>query len=156
MYLQNIHSALEIRQLHRYPAVKASRTKQCGIQLIRLIGGRQNDDGLRAVEAIHLRQKLIQGLLPLVIAAEAGAAALLADGIDLIDEDDAGRLLLGLLKEVANLRCTHAHKHFHKFRAGYGEEGNTGLACHGLRQQGLTGSGRTHKKGTLRDLRTNL
>ena len=37
-----------------------------------------------------------QGLLALVIAAPHASAALSADGVELVDEDDAGGVLLGL------------------------------------------------------------
>ena len=47
---------------------------------------------LVAVEAVHLGQQLVQGLLALVVAAQAaGTVTLFADGIDLIDKHDAGR-----------------------------------------------------------------
>ena len=38
----------------------------------------------------------LQGLLALVVAAAHARAALAADGVQLVDEDDARRVLLGL------------------------------------------------------------
>ena len=42
---------------------------------------------------VHLREDLVQRLLPLVVPALEAAArrALAADGVDLVDEDDAPR-----------------------------------------------------------------
>ena len=62
--------------------------------------GRREDDNARiGLEAVHLRQKLVQRIFALVVARESGVlAAGAADGVDLVDEDDAGSLLLGLLQ----------------------------------------------------------
>ncbi len=43
------------------------------------------------LEAVHLDQHLVQGLFALVVAAAEAGAALAADRVDLVDEDDAGR-----------------------------------------------------------------
>ena len=46
------------------------------------------------VEAVHLDQQLVERLLALLVAAADPSAALAADRVDLVDEDDAGRVLL--------------------------------------------------------------
>jgi hypothetical protein len=45
-----------------------------------------------------------------VTAAQPGAAVA-PDRVDLVHEDDAGRVLLGLLEEVANARGADADEH---------------------------------------------
>ena len=50
-------------------------------------------------------------------AAAQACATLTAHGIDFVDEDDAGRVFLGVFKHVAHSRGTHTHKHFHEVRA---------------------------------------
>merc|ERR1719426_775095 len=57
--------------------------------------------------------------------------------VGLVHEDDAGRVLLGLLEEVPHARGAHAHEHLHKLRARDGEEGHPGLARDGLREERL-------------------
>ena len=106
--------------------------------------------------AVHLGEELVQGLLPLVIAAHAGAVPLFADGVDFVDKDDAGGLLLGLFEEVPDLSRTHAHEHLHELRTGDGEEGHLGLAGHSLGQQGLAGARRSHQQRTLGQLGPDL
>ena len=49
--------------------------------------------------------------------AKAGAA-LAADRVDLIDEDDAWAVALGLVEEIAYSGCAHAHEHLHELRPG--------------------------------------
>ena len=83
-------------------------------------------------------------------AAKAGAAVT-THGVDLVDEDDAGRVLLALFEQVAHAACADAHEHFHEVRAGDAEEGHAGFARDGPRQQGLTRAGRAHHEHALRD-----
>ena len=59
-------------------------------------------------------------------AAQAGAA-LTAHGIDFIDKDEAGRVLLALNEQVAHTRCADAHEHLDEIRTGNGEKGNSRL-----------------------------
>ena len=54
---------------------------------------------LLGVESVHLGEQLIEGLLPLVVpAGDRADAARLAQGVELVDEDDAGCLLLAWAK----------------------------------------------------------
>ena len=57
------------------------------------------------------RRELVQRLLALVVAAAEAGAAMTADGVDFVDEDDAGRVLLGLLEHVAHAAGADADEH---------------------------------------------
>ena len=104
-------------------------------------------------EPVHLHQQLVEGLLAFVVTATQTGAALTTDGIDLIDENDARRVLLGLLEQIANPGCADADEHLDEVRAGDGEKGHPGLACDGAGQQRLTGSGRAVEQHALGDFR---
>jgi len=54
-----------------------------------------------------------------------------ADRVDLVDEDDAGRVLLALLEHVAHAAGADADEHLDEVRAGDGEERHVGLAGDG-------------------------
>ena len=150
MDTENLLSAIQIGQFHGNPAVKAAGTSQCRVKGLRTVGSCQDHNTGVTLEAIHFRQQLVQSLLPLIVSAHTAAGiSFLTDGIDLIDEHDTGCLFLGLLKEVTNLGCTHAHEHLHKFRAGDGEERHICFTGHGLSQHGLAGTGRAYKQHTL-------
>jgi len=84
--------------------VEATGTEQRLVEDLRTVRGGHDDHALRGVEPVHLRQELVERLLTLVVPAdEAGAARpRFADGVELVDEHDAGRLVLGLLEEVAD------------------------------------------------------
>ena len=95
---------------------------------------------------------MVEGLLPFVVAAADARTPLAADGIDLIDENDAGRLGLGLTEQIPHPTGTHPHEHLHEFGGGHREEGHSGLASDGLGEQGLAGTWRTHQQHTLGNL----
>ena len=90
-------------------------------------------------------------LLALVVTAAQAGAAMATDGVDLVDEDDAGRVLLALLEEVANAAGADADEHLDEVRAGDAEEGNARLAGDGAREQRLAGARRTDEQDALRD-----
>src|SRR6187455_1055599 len=73
------------------------------------------------------------------------------DRVDLVDEDDARRVLLALLEQVADTARADADEHLHEVRAADREEGDIGLARDGARQQRLPGSRRAHEQDALGD-----
>src|SRR3990172_198208 len=75
------------------------------------------------------------------MAAAETRAAMPADGVDLVDEYDAGRLFLGLLEHVPDPGGAYADEHLHKIRSRDGKEGNPRLARDGPRQQRLARAG---------------
>ena len=80
------------------------------------------------LEAVHLDEELVERLLALVVAAAEAGAALAADGVDLVDEDDAGRVLLGLVEEVADAARADADEHLDEIGAADAEERHARLA----------------------------
>ena len=86
--------------------VEAARAEQGGIENVLAVGRGDDDDALVGRETVHLD-------------AEA-SAALTADRIDLIDEDDGRGHPLGLLKEVADTARADADIEFDEVRAGNG------------------------------------
>ena len=149
MDLENFLSSLQIRKLHRYPAVKPARTKQRRIQGFRPVGGCQNHDAVIIFEPVHLCQKLVQSLFPLVVRRQL-IVPFLSHCVDFVDEHDTRGLLLRLFEQIPDLRGTHAHEHFHELGSGNGEERHIGLPGHRLRQHRLSGSRRPHQQNALR------
>ena len=87
-------------------------------------------------------------------AAHTGTTAS-CHGIDLINEHDTGRIVLRLFKQIAHTGCADTDEHFHEIRSGNAEKRYSGFACHGFRQQSLTGSGRSLQQNTLGNPRTD-
>ena len=99
-------------------AVETAGPAQRGIQGIGPVGGGQHHHPAGLVESVHLGEQLVQGLLPLVMPAAEAGAAVAADGVDLVHEDDARLVLLGLLEQVADAARADADEHLDEVRAG--------------------------------------
>lgn len=107
-----------------YLNVKTPRPQQRRIQIIAPVGGPEHDDALVLVEAIHLRQQLIDGLVGVGVQHTVGAFG--AHRVYLVDEHNARGPLLGRLckKLIAFSGCV---KDIHKvrFRIVRGTVGST-------------------------------
>ncbi len=152
VYLEDQLAAANVGQRHDDLAVEAAGPQQRRIQHVGPVGRRDDDDAFVAFEAVHLDQHLVQGLLALVVTAAESRTAVPTDGVELVDEDDAGRLLLRLLEHVAHARGADADEHLHEVGTGNGEERNLGFAGDRLGEQRLTGSRRAHHEHALGDL----
>jgi len=75
------------------------------------------------------------------------------DGVDLVDEDDGGRVLFRLVEQVAHAARADTHEHLDEVRARDRVERYARLAGDGAREQGLARSGRTVQQHALRNAR---
>src|SRR5271170_5789193 len=74
-----------------------------------------------------------------------------ADGIDFVDEKQAGRVLFALFEHVAHTAGADADEHLDKIRAADAEERHVGFAGDGFRKQCLARSWRADHQHALRD-----
>ena len=151
MDFQDLLAAHDVRVRHHDLTVEAARAQQRGIEHVRPVRRRNEDDALVRLETVHFDKELVQRLLAFVIAAAKTGAAMTADRIDFVDEDDAGRVLLCLLEHVAHAGGADADEHLDEVGAGNREEGHVRLARDGAREQRLARAGRTDKQHALRD-----
>ena len=63
--------------------VEAARPEQRRVEDVRAVGGGDQDDVVLHLEAVHLDEELVQGLLALVVPAADASPAVAADGVDL-------------------------------------------------------------------------
>ena len=84
-------------------------------------------------------------------AKPEAARARLADGVELVDEDDARGLLLGLLEEIAHARRADADEHLDELGAREEEERHVGLAGHGAGEERLAGARGADEEHALGD-----
>ena len=136
MHFQDRFAAAHIGAVEHHPPVEATGAQQGRVEDVRAVGGSHDDDVGIGIEAVHLDQHLVEGLLALVVAAAQTGAALATDGIDFIHKDDAGRVALGLVEQVAHAAGADADEHLDKLRAGDGEEGHAGFAGDSLWRAG--------------------
>ena len=156
MYLQDLHTALQIRFFHDDTTVKTSGSQKCLIQYLRPVGRCQQDDPALGIKTVHLGKQLVQCLLTLIIAAAVLGITAASDGIDLINKDDTRRTLLRFLKQVTDTGCTHADIQFDEVGTRQREERNARFSGYRLGKQRLTGSRRAYEQCTLGDLRADL
>ena len=82
-------------------------------------------------------------------SARHGKPARLPQGVEFVDEDDAGSLLLGLVKKVAHPRRAEPHEHLDELGATQAEEWHGALTRHGLGKQRLARPRRTDEQDAL-------
>ena len=117
--------------------VETAWPEERGVEDVGAVGGGEHDYAALGVEAVHLDEELVERLLPLIVPAAEAGATLPADGVDLVHKDDAWRVLLGLLEEVAHAAGADADEHLDEVGAGDGEERHSGLSGDGARQERL-------------------
>src|SRR3546814_3650364 len=127
MHGENLLATLDIRTRHDDLAVEAARTQQRRIEHVGPVRRGDDDDAFVGLEAVHFDEELVQRLLALVIAVAETGAAMAADRVDLVDEDDAGGVLFGLLKHVTDAAGADADEHLDEVGARDSEEGDVGL-----------------------------
>ena len=154
---EHLLALVQVGQVHVYLTVEAACAQQGRVEHVGAVGGGQRDDAAVGAEAVHLGEQGVQRVLALVVAAHGGVLrAGTAHGVYLVDEDDARRLRLGLLEQVAHTAGTHADEHLDEVGARHREERHAGLAGHGLGQQRLARSRRTYEQGALGNLAAQL
>ena len=153
VHLEDLAAAVPVGPVDDDLAVEAPGPEQRRVEDVRPVRGGDEDDVVLHLEAVHLDEELVQRLLALVVAAAEAGAAMAADGVDLVHEDDAGARLLGLLEEVAHAGGADADEHLDEVGAGDGEERHAGLAGDRAREQRLPGAGRPVEEDALGDAR---
>ena len=136
VHAEDLLAPVDVGARHHDLAVEAARAQQRGVEHIRAVGGGDDDDAFVGLEAVHLDQQLVERLLALVIAVAEAGAAVAADRVDFVDEDDARGVLLGLVEHVANAARADADEHLDEVRAGDGEERHARLTRDRAGEQG--------------------
>ena len=114
MHLQDVLTPLDVRITYRDLTVKAARTQQRRVQNIRTVGRRDYDQTLVRTKAIHLYQKLVQCLLPLIVASAKTGSSVTAYCVDFIDEYNTCRRFPRRIEQVPHARGADTYIHLHK------------------------------------------
>ena len=156
MHLENRLTAFQIRPVHDNSSVKTARAQQCLVQNLRTVCRAKNQNSLRGVEAVHLGEQLIERLFALFVSAAVLGVTASADRVDLIDEDDAGRVLRCFLEQVAHTRSADADIQLDKVGTCQREERYMRFSGDGFGKKCLAGSRRADKQRTLGQFRADL
>ena len=153
VHIKNGFPLLEVRHVHINLAIESAGTHQSAVQNIGPVRGRKDDHTTVGAKTIHLGQQLIQRVFALVVGSHARVFATgAANGIDLIDKDDARTLVLGLLEQVPDAACAYTHKHLHEIRATERKEWHLRLPRHSFGHQGFACARRPHEQSALGNL----
>ncbi|GAA3298777.1 hypothetical protein GCM10020295_35220 [Streptomyces cinereospinus] len=144
--------ALHVRAVDGDLPVEAAGAQQRRVEDVGPVRRGDEDHAALDVEAVHLDEQLVEGLLALVVAAAEAGAAVAADRVDLVDEDDGRGVRLGLLEQVTDPGGTDTDEHLDEVGTGDRVERHARLAGHGTREQRLAGAGRTVEQHTLGNL----
>ncbi len=156
VHAKNFFAALYVWTRHNHAAIETARAQKRRIENVRTVGGGDQDDAFVRFEAVHFDEQRVQGLLALVVSAAETCAAMAADRVDFIDEDDARRVLLALLEKIANAAGAHADEHLDEIRTGNREERNVRFAGNRASEQSLAGSRRPDEQHALRNASAEL
>ena len=149
MDLQDRLAAADVGPIDQHVAIEAAGPQQRRVERFRPVRGGHHDHAAVGAEAVHLDQQGVERLLALVVSADDARAAGLAQGVQLVDEDDARGLGLGLLEHVADAGGADADEHLDEVGAGEAEERHARLAGDGLGQQRLAGARRADQQHAL-------
>ena len=134
-------------------AVEAARAQQRAVELLEQVRGGDHDEVVGRGEAVHLDQQLVEGLLALGVVVRA---ALAADGVDLVDEDDRRAVVAGDLEQPPDARRAEAGEHLDERGGRLRVEVRARLLRAGLGQQRLAGAGRAVQQDAARHLGAEL
>src|SRR5687767_4380298 len=123
------------RQYQEHP-IETSRPAQGGVGVSRLIGGTEHEDALVVVAG---RVELGQELHNDVSAGRVRQmAALLAEGVDLVEEEHARRVTSSQLEDLVEVLLALADPHVENLVEADGEEAGTELASDGAGEERLS------------------
>ena len=124
---------VHVRQAEMAGAVEAAGADQRRIDIFYIVGRAQHDDPRARREAVQLDQHGIDDAVVLRFAGGIAATAF-AQPIDLVDEDNARRLLARQRKQLSDPAHPDAEKHVGEIPAGERNERHARLAGHGARE----------------------
>ena len=150
VHAEDRFAPLQVGIADRHLPIEAAGAQQRRIEDVLPVGRGDDDDAGVAFEAVHLDEQLVERLLALFVAQRVAAAAA-ADGVELVDEDDAGAVAAGLLEQPAHARRADAGVHLDEVGAAGEEERHARFTGDRARQQRLAGSRGADEQHALGD-----
>ena len=133
---EDLLAAGEVGQGDLQVQVEAAGAQQGRVEDVRAVGGPEDQNAVELLDAVQLGEELADDPLG-ARASRSPAAASWDQGVDLVEEDDAGRRLLGLAEDLAHAALGLADVLRQQRRALDRDEVDLGLAGDGLGQQRL-------------------
>src|SRR6478609_6368380 len=125
---QNFLAPFHVGKIDGDLAIETAGAEQSRIENIGPVSGSDDNDAFLGIESVHFDEQGIEGLFALIVAASDAMAAMTTDRVNFVDENNAGRRFLSLLKHVANPASADADKHLDEIGAADREEWDISLA----------------------------
>ena len=148
VHAQNLLAAREIGRRDDHLPVEAAGTEQRRVEVLEAVRGAHHDHLGRLVEAVQLDEQLVESLVVLAVEAAAGTGG--ADRVELVDEDDRGRVLARLFEQLADPGGAEAGEHLDEGGGALRVELGARLLRDRLGEQRLAGAGRSVEQDALR------
>ena len=139
--LEDLRAGFLVGQRELDFPVKAAGTEERGVEDVDAVGGGEDFDAVVGGETVELVEQFQHRALDFPVPAFLAVEAFRADGVELVDEDDRGRLFFGKGEAVADELGAVADEHLNELGAGEFEEGGFCLGGAGSGEEGLAGSG---------------
>mmetsp|Transcript_2893 Transcript_2893/g.6566 ORF Transcript_2893/g.6566 Transcript_2893/m.6566 type:complete len:307 (+) Transcript_2893:1305-2225(+) len=149
MDAQDLQPAVVVGDPNVQFPVEAAESPQSRINGVRPVRSSNDHHLATAFDAIHQRQQLGDHAF---LDLAAGLVSFWRDRIDLINEDDCGRVLLCLLESLAQVALRLSCHLGHDFRTVDEEEESSSLVGHGPRNQGFATTRRSIQEDPSRRL----
>ncbi|TFB02298.1 hypothetical protein CCMA1212_006004 [Trichoderma ghanense] len=150
--LENLQTASRVGDANVNLAVETTESSQGRVDGVGSVGGGHDDDVGARLHAVHEGEQLRHDT---ALNFTIGLVSLGGDGIDLVDEDDGGRVLLSLLKGLSQIRLGLSGHLGHNLGTIDEEEESASLVGDSTSHESLTGTGRTVEQDTSRRLDTD-
>ena len=147
--LQDVQTSLLVRRRELNLAIDATGTEQGRVKDVDAVGGHDDLDVLRSLEAVQLVEQLEHGALHFGVTAAAGLDPGRSDGVDLVHEDDGGRVLAGHDEQLADHPGSFSDELLDQLGSGDPDECALGVVGDGASQERLSSSGRSVEENSL-------
>lgn len=150
--LENLETAGRVGDANVDLAIETAETTQSRVDRVGTVGGSHDDDVGAGLHTVHEGEELGDDT---ALDLTVGLLTLGGDGVDFINEDDGGGVLLGLLEGLAQVGLGLTGHLGHDFGTVDEEEEGTGFVGDGTGHQSLTGTGGAIEQDTTGRLDTD-
>ena len=138
--LEDLETARRVGNTDVNLTIETTETTKSGIDRVGPVGGGHDDNVAAGLHAVHESQKLGNDT---ALDFSVGLVTLGGDRVDLVNEDDRGRVLLGFLERFSEVGFRFTGHLGHDFGSVDKEEESTSLVGNSSGHKGLSGSGRS-------------
>mmetsp|Transcript_18659 Transcript_18659/g.53794 ORF Transcript_18659/g.53794 Transcript_18659/m.53794 type:complete len:257 (-) Transcript_18659:441-1211(-) len=140
MDAEHLETSILVRHANVDLAIESSEATESRVHRIGTVGSTNDHHGSALFQSVHEGEKLRHNS---TLDLSIGLVTLGSNGIDLVDKDDGGRILLGLLERFAQVRLRFSRHLGHDLGTVDQKEERTSLVGNRTGDEGLSRTGGT-------------